>query len=271
MERNSPRHTSERCSECSYMNSLTSALIRGLTSVFGFIPASTLGDKHQKDEMVMTLGADGFMGYCIHGRSSSATSGQSGAGDRACWWSTYPLKEDLTIDSRPDPDVLLKALQNRHSGWTDPVIQRIVAEAHIDQVYPTWTTPELPTWTLNDNVVLLGDAAHALQSSSGQGVSQALEDAQVLSTVLAHFIHQDGWRTDLALKKYVDIRKPRIDRIVARSKQMGDMKRRKGLIEKWITFFFIWLMTKWPTNSSMRWLYDQRPGDELKKDLKPQS
>ena len=209
----------------------------------------------------MTLGSDSFFGYGI---CSSAKDDDTSA-DRAVWWSTYPLDEEPLASPRLDPHSLVRNLQSRHLGWHDPAIRHISASAHVDHVYPTWTVPELPTWTLNGNVALVGDAAHALQSSSGQGVSQALEDAQVLSTLLATFIDDGDDGVAVALKKYVDIRKPRIDRIVARSKQMGNTKRRKNLLEEWVTFFFVWLAGKWPWDSYNEWLFGELPADELKK------
>ncbi|TPR01049.1 Integral peroxisomal membrane peroxin family protein [Aspergillus niger] len=49
----------------------------------------------------------------------------------------------------------------------------------VQTMWPTWTSPPLPTWE-REGVVLVGDAAHALPSTSGQGASQALEDVEAL-------------------------------------------------------------------------------------------
>ncbi|EXJ68878.1 uncharacterized protein A1O5_07810 [Cladophialophora psammophila CBS 110553] len=58
----------------------------------------------------------------------------------------------------------------------------------LDAAYPTWTTPELPSWSSRGRAVLVGDAAHALQPSSGQGACQALEDAEALALFLGHYL-----------------------------------------------------------------------------------
>ncbi|KIW91657.1 uncharacterized protein Z519_07625 [Cladophialophora bantiana CBS 173.52] len=58
----------------------------------------------------------------------------------------------------------------------------------LDAAYPTWTTPELPSWSSRGRAVLVGDAAHALQPSSGQGACQALEDAEALALFLRHYL-----------------------------------------------------------------------------------
>ena len=242
---------------------------RGLSSVAGWIPASDLGPSHRKDEMVMTLGPDSFFGYGIHASKPDGTSrqreetDQGTSEDQAGWWSTYPLDWDPVNDAKPDPEQLHRDLQSRHAKWHDSAIRQAVTDAHVDHVYPTWTVGELPTWILNGNVVLMGDAAHALQTSSGQGVSQVLEDAQALTMLIERYTRQGMEGLEEALKKYVDIRKPRIDRIVARSKMMGNTKRRKNLLQEWITYFFIWLMGKWGPDAYTQWLFGELPLDEL--------
>lgn len=108
------------------------------------------------------------------------------AGPEAVWWSTYSV-EPLPATKGFDRDDIHRQLRARHSSWKDAAIQKIVANASIDSIYPTWTTPELPTWE-REGVVLVGDAAHALQPSSGQGASQALEDAEMVSILLSHYL-----------------------------------------------------------------------------------
>ncbi|KAJ5656712.1 hypothetical protein N7507_008662 [Penicillium longicatenatum] len=56
--------------------------------------------------------------------------------------------------------------------------------------FPTWVTdifkhsPDLGLWQLRDlhrgRVILIGDAAHAMLPTQGQGASQAIEDAEAL-------------------------------------------------------------------------------------------
>ena len=212
----------------------------------------------------MTFGAHGFFGYgpcnlASPTNRSDQIPSPSTPLHSAIWWSTYQVSTPPSTTT-PDFSAIKAQLQTRHSDWKDPVIQNIVSTATLDSIYPTWTPPPLPTWSSNGNTVLVGDAAHALQPSSGQGASQALEDAQVLSLRLAHFLHQFQSQSQsssphdspnpsqpiaLALKRYEEIRKPRLTAIQEASKRFGDMKRKKGLIEEWMTYFFLWLMGKW--------------------------
>jgi hypothetical protein len=43
-------------------------------------------------------------------------------------------------------------------------VRKVIENVDINVVWPTWTVPELPTWE-RDGLVLVGDAAHALQVS----------------------------------------------------------------------------------------------------------
>lgn len=49
---------------------------------------------------------------------------------------------------------------------------------------PTFDVPHLARWS-RGRALLIGDAAHAMSSAGGQGVSMALEDAVVLARALA--------------------------------------------------------------------------------------
>ena len=156
--------------------------------VGGFIPSSLVHQEQCPRQVTMTFGSQGFFGYGSCSQLSHPIFGEEDcvAGPEAVWWSTYSV-QPLPDTKGFDRDDIHRQLRVRHSSWNDTVIQKIVANASIDSIYPTWTTPELPTWE-REGVVLVGDAAHALQPSSGQGASQALEDAEMLSILLSHYL-----------------------------------------------------------------------------------
>lgn len=222
----------------------------------------------------MTFGPQGFFGYGVCTSSvpsmparddTPTTKIPPAPGPQAFWWSTYSHAQ-LPNSENIDRNDIRVQLQSRHGSWADPVIRSIVASADIGTILPTWTTPDLPTWGRN-GVVLIGDAAHALPTSSGQGVSQALEDAQVLALLLRHYLCQSHCLDDddngeqvsgqaepipaagakknaiiQAAEAYCKLRKPRVKRIADRAKAMGDMKRKKSFVGEWLTYFFIWLL-----------------------------
>ncbi|KAL9129342.1 MAG: hypothetical protein Q9217_002180 [Psora testacea] len=248
------------------------AVFEGLVGVGGFIPTTLLPSDYPAGATTMIFSGNGFFGYgpCTMDHSTGL------GGPESVWWSTY------SIHSLPPTKDINKAdvkrqLQNRHANWKDPTIKKIVSNVKLDSIYPTWTTPELPTWS-KGSVVLIGDAAHAMQPSAGQGASQALEDAQVLCMLLSHYLlkcyqgyaeENDGLaRAEAircALSQYERIRKPRVKRVVDRAKQMGDHKRTKGLLEEWLTYGAIWVMGKLPADAYTGWLFKDLPREEVKR------
>lgn len=191
--------------------------------------------------MVFTFGPNGFFGY-----SASADK-------ETMWWST--CEAAMPEKTRIDPDDMRAQLQSRHCTWKDPVIQDILQKANVDSVYPTWTTPLLPHWG-EKCLVLVGDSAHALQPTSGQGSSQALEDAKTLSLLLKHYLTKaesggDGAMTiheacDEASKTYYKIRGPRVAKIVERTKMIANNKKDVSAVQEVTLYFFMWLLGTLP-------------------------
>ena len=220
--------------------------------------------------MGIVFGANGFFGY---GYNTSSEEGQKrnlpyeicDPGEEASWWSTYYLDECpdwRSLDSEAAKQQLIAC----HSNWKNLAIQKIIQNVKIDSMYPTWTTPELPTWH-RAGLVLIGDAAHALHPSSGQGVNQALEDAECFTLLLSHYFkagysdpHDSQLKTErnaveCAAKDYSNMRMPRIKKIVERTKVLGDFKKPKGIVQEMLMYFFIWstseLLSSTPTTASM--------------------
>ncbi|KAK5056241.1 hypothetical protein LTR84_012794 [Exophiala bonariae] len=199
---------------------------------------------------------------------------------------TPPSTNKPGIFNRP---LAMRSLLARHARWKNPTISaitayvetcntttlrvdascmgrcdyRIVAPASappadavppptaaLDGSYPTWTTPELPFWTVRGRVALVGDAAHALQPSSGQGACQALEDAEALALLLRHHLDRCVAGADEvgalanALEQYEALRMPRVHAIYERSQRMSRMKMEMGVLMEWTMYLMIYVMSK---------------------------
>ncbi|MCD9874809.1 FAD-dependent monooxygenase [Streptomyces guryensis] len=73
-------------------------------------------------------------------------------------------------------------------------------------------------------MVIIGDAAHAVASSSGQGVSMAVEDAATLAVCLRNIPD-----TDRALAAFHDRRRQRVERVVEYGAKTSSDKAAGGL------------------------------------------
>ncbi|WP_017587091.1 FAD-dependent monooxygenase [Nocardiopsis ganjiahuensis] len=101
-----------------------------------------------------------------------------------------------------------------------PDVTRILAAAEAERFRPlgTYDLASLPRWS-RGRVALLGDAAHAVSNSSGQGASLASEDALVLAACL-----RDLPTPEEAFTAYERRRRERVERIAAEGRRRGNQK-----------------------------------------------
>lgn len=156
-------------------------------------------------------------GYTAHywGRGQRFGLIDLGAG-RAYWWGTRNMPAAEARDWRGG-----KAdIQRAYAGWADEVVAAIDATpADAILSVPARDRPFTARWG-EGPVTLLGDAAHPMLPSLGQGAAMAIEDAVVLAHRLASATDgpaTDGPATDLpaALRGYEADRRARIRRMVA--------------------------------------------------------
>ena len=88
-----------------------------------------------------------------------------------------------------------------------------------------WDSLPLTTYC-RGNIALLGDAAHSSLPHQGAGAGQAIEDALVLSEVLAAARTKEN--IPLALKAYDVIRRPRSQAVVKTSRDAGNLYKLYG-------------------------------------------
>ncbi|KAJ5547908.1 hypothetical protein N7513_005142 [Penicillium frequentans] len=94
------------------------------------------------------------------------------------------------------------------------IIQSAVSDIPINKInlWPFYVVPKLDTWASDKcRVVILGDAAHAIPPTAGQGINQAFEDVFTYSLVLANC---DGEDLKVGLKRWQVGRQERVDRVL---------------------------------------------------------
>jgi len=206
--------------------------------------------------MNFVFGGNGFFGYFFSESAESSPYRDSphhiaDPGERLAWWSTYEVSECPTT-ATVDKGAITRQLQERHRGWGDPVIQEILQSLEVDTMWPTWTVPPLPTWE-RDGVVLVGDAAHALPPTSGQGCSQALEDVEAFVLLLSHSLQNADQEqieanpkslVKTAARQYMALRVPHVTQILREAQKIQNSKRDKGTISEYLMYGVLWIMSK---------------------------
>jgi zeaxanthin epoxidase len=93
-----------------------------------------------------------------------------------------------TRDEQADPtENLVDYIKSLHEGWSDEIMTVLDATPpeSVEQRDLYDRRPELLRSWADGNVVLVGDAVHAMMPNLGQGGCQAIEDAYVLAETLA--------------------------------------------------------------------------------------
>ena len=102
---------------------------------------------------------------------------------------------------------LRKRLLKRYEGWHEPIGTFLANTPGIIKTN-IYEIQRLPLWH-HDRVVLVGDAAHAMSPSAGQGASVALEDALYLVKLL----HQSSGEIETVFGEFERARRPRAEKI----------------------------------------------------------
>jgi len=112
-----------------------------------------------------------------------------------------------------DKERLLRVYEPWQFDWLD--VPAMIAGAESIYEFPMSDRDPLPRWTFG-RVTLLGDAAHPMYPIGSNGASQAILDADALTTAL---IEEPDWQS--ALKRYDAERVPATANVVLQNRQKG--------------------------------------------------
>ncbi|WP_026128702.1 FAD-dependent monooxygenase [Nocardiopsis halophila] len=142
---------------------------------------------------------------------------------RLYWWGTKNMSEETSADWSGGRAEILGA----YSGWPDEVREavRVTPESDILAV-TSRDRPFLARWG-EGPVTLLGDAAHPMLTSLGQGSAMAMEDA----VVLARHVEREP-DVHRALRGYEDARRERTRGIVASTRSVSDFEQSQGPLRR---------------------------------------
>ena len=142
------------------------------------------------------------------------------------------------------------------------------AMEHIDEetlnAWPYYLLPQLETWTsqLHRRVVIVGDAAHGLPPTTGQGASQAFEDVYTLGLLIARLRAEPslGWQDALAF--WQKMRQARINDLWLLTKQLNN-KRLPINKQALLTGDEIWVNEMDKDPGQMDWLYQPKLAESI--------
>ncbi len=176
---------------------------------------------------------DGFIAY---GRGLILFAAGIGAG-RLYWVAS--ITSPPGVWPAKDPRTAHRDLTALLGGW-HPDLVSVVAGADPAAVVLTDIHDREPVGTWHrGRAVLLGDAAHPMVYTMGQGANTTLEDAVVLAHHLA-----EGGDLDGALAAYSSERGPRTARIVKQSRTMGAVGQTRNPVGAWARDRMMSLMTR---------------------------
>ncbi|MFD4555408.1 FAD-dependent oxidoreductase [Streptomyces sp. NPDC058469] len=169
----------------------------GLISFGAQLPPSGL--KSTDGVMYLCFGKRAFFGYQVFDDSS------------AMWFANLPHRAPMTlaeVRATGAPD-WLRTLRAAFADDRTPALEMIdrTDAGQLLVAGPMENMPRVPTWT-RGRMTLIGDAAHAASSSSGQGASIAAESAVELARCLRDLPY------DQAFAAYERLRRPRVERII---------------------------------------------------------
>ena len=165
--------------------------------------------------------------------------------DRAGWDRLYSSKENL-----------LELIRTGMEDW--PVlVQSALANIPLDTltIWPFYTLSRLPTWSSpSGKVLVLGDAAHAIPPTAGQGVNQAFEDIYMLSLLLSERL-AFSIPMSKRLEFWQEKRQERVDAVMDLTKKMNNKRLPRDVMEK-LKEDDVWDEKKEGNGAEeMRWLY----------------
>lgn len=131
------------------------------------------------------------------------------------WWGTANM---LAIQAQQWQGSCADIVQYYH-GWPTIVKEIILATPHQAILHIDAKDRSFPqTWT-KGRVTLLGDAAHPMLTSLGQGAGMSIEDAAVLGYLL-----KNSHDYPATLQRYQALRQPRTRAIVKASRALSDVE-----------------------------------------------
>jgi 2-polyprenyl-6-methoxyphenol hydroxylase-like FAD-dependent oxidoreductase len=165
-----------------YLHPNVAPVFVGMAGITGVAPAEKVKYPHGKIDKPLTIMAPGKGAFVVAPQRPDASEIFFGKQkrveekDRAGWDKFMDDKEELVKFLRDDAQAFGEAAVTASANIIPDKIN----------VWPFYVIPPLDTWASSERrVIILGDSAHAIPPSAGQGINQAFEDVYIFSLLLA--------------------------------------------------------------------------------------
>ncbi len=171
----------------------------------------------ERQSINMTFGPEGTFGYL------------KGNEDEIMWWSNPASDRELTKEELANfsTEDIQREFFDAFKGWHEP-IGTMLKNTSLVVKTNMYDIPTLPVWHKN-RVVLIGDAAHAMSPTSGQGASVALEDAMYLTKLL----RQSPSQLSKVFTQFEQDRRPRVEKMIAQARRNNKKKKPASPLAAW--------------------------------------
>jgi 2-polyprenyl-6-methoxyphenol hydroxylase-like FAD-dependent oxidoreductase len=184
--------------------------------------------RHKLQNPVGPAPEDYPMPVAIHGKNGAfvmAPQNVDGSEVLAGTQRSWPEQNRAGWDALlADREGLLQLFRQGYEDWS-PIAQSALDNVDVKTlaIWPYYIVPKLESWSsVNKRVIILGDAAHAIPPTAGQGASQGFEDAFTLATLLPRIAPKVP--LDEALGRWQDMRQQRIDKVIKLTLQLNNAR-----------------------------------------------
>jgi 2-polyprenyl-6-methoxyphenol hydroxylase-like FAD-dependent oxidoreductase len=148
-------------------------------------------------------------------------------------------------------------------GWAEQV-QVVCREAPLEdfRIWSVNMVPQLPSWrSPSGKIILIGDSAHAITPSGGQGGAMSFEDGETLAYAISNYGEDAS-----SLQKWEAHRKARVQQVVDFNNLSAKVREASNYtVVQWFRELFIWGLLKIKGPEGYRWLYGYDCATEMAK------
>ncbi|MBA8809517.1 FAD-dependent oxidoreductase [Promicromonospora sukumoe] len=212
----------------------------GLLNTGGYASGVTVDGP--RGVFTMTFGKRAFFAYA-----------NRGPGD-VWWFANVPRAREASADELAawTPERWRAELERLFADDAGPALELIAATPQVIGPWNTLDLPRVPVWHRGP-IGLVGDAAHGISPTSGQGASLAIEDGVLLARFLRD--HRDPAE---AFAAFEELRRGRVERLIAQAKRTSNQKIPNPLTRVLRDRVILPLVSRAAARSTRDWVTDYR-------------